>query len=431
MAHALIIGAGVIGCATAYELAKSGWQVTVVDKAPEAGYGSTSNSSAVIRINYSVYESCALAYEGWNYWSNWADYVKLDADRPLALYHETGNLVIKSESNGYLENVMAMMDRIGCAYTQVATADLGTYLPGADPQRYAPAKRPEDDGFCEPTGGEIAGAVHFAQAGYVNDPKLAAQNLQWAAEAHGATFRFRTKVEAIETANGRTSGLRLDDGTVLAGDVVVNVGGPWSAGLNRMAGVTGGMTVQTRANRQEVAYIPGPVNMDYRKDGIIVADADTEIYLRPDPVGICIGSTDPQCDERIWVDDPDQVDTRFTDEWTTIVMRAAQRLPELRIPGQASGVVAMYDVSDDWLPIYDKSDLPGFYMACGSSGNQFKNAPVAGKIMAQIITACEAGHDHDADPVRFHLEHIDREISLGTYSRKRAINTESSFSVMG
>ncbi|WP_312526444.1 FAD-dependent oxidoreductase [Paracoccus sp. (in: a-proteobacteria)] len=431
MAHAIIIGAGVLGCATALELAKSGWQVTVVDKAPEAGYGSTSNSSAVIRINYSVYESCALAYEGWNYWSNWAEYLALPADRPLALYHETGNLVIKAQSNGYLENVTAMMDQIGCPYTQVATADIPNYLPGADLQSYAPAKRPEDDGFCEPTGDAVAGAVHFKLAGYVNDPKLAAQNLQWAAEAHGATFRFRTKITAIETENGRTSGVRLEDGSVLASDVVVNVGGPWSAGLNRMAGVDQGMTIKTRANRQEVAYIPGPVNMDYRKDGLIVADADTEIYLRPDPIGICIGSTDPQCDERIWVDDPDEVDTRFTDEWTTIVMRAAQRLPELRIPGQASGVVAMYDVSDDWLPIYDKSDLPGFYMACGSSGNQFKNAPVAGKIMAKIISECENGHDHDADPLNFHLDYIDRDISLGTYSRKRKINADSSFSVMG
>ncbi|AGT10297.1 NAD(P)/FAD-dependent oxidoreductase [Paracoccus aminophilus] len=431
MSHAIIIGAGVIGCATAYELAKSGWQVTVVDKAPEAGYGSTSHSSAVIRVNYSVYESCALAYEGWHYWSKWADYVALPSERPLAVYHETGNLVIKAETNGYLENVMAMMEQIGCPYRQVAPAGIAAYLPGADLQAYAPAKRSEDDGFCEPTGPEIAGAVHFTIAGYVNDPKLAAQNLQWAAEAHGARFRFRSKVAALEIREGRAAGVRLEDGSLIDADVVVNVGGPWSAGLNRMAGVDQGMTIQTRANRQEVAYIPGPVNMDFAKEGLVVADGDTEIYLRPDPVGICIGSTDPTCDARIFVDDPDAVDTRFTDEWTTIVMRAAQRLPELRIPGQASGVVALYDVSDDWLPIYDKSDLPGFYMACGTSGNQFKNAPVAGKIMARIIADCEAGHDHDADPIRFRLDHIDREISLGTYSRKRKINADSSFSVMG
>ena len=83
------------------------------------------------------------------------------------------------------------------------------------------------------------------------------------------------------------------------------------------------------------------------------------------------------------------------------------------------------------MPIYDKSDLPGFYMAVGTSGNQFKNAPVAGKIMAALVEGCEAGHDHDTQPIQFHLDYIDRDISLGAFSRNREINQNSSFSVIG
>ena len=103
----------------------------------------------------------------------------------------------------------------------------------------------------------------------------------------------------------------------------------------------------------------------------------------------------------------------------------------LGIPEQAKGVVELYDVTEDWMPIYDKSDLPGFYMACGSSGNQFKNAPVAGKLMTALIEACEGGQDHDANPVQFHLENIGHDISLGAFSRNREINQNSSFSVIG
>jgi sarcosine oxidase subunit beta len=51
--------------------------------------------------------------------------------------------------------------------------------------------------------------------------------------------------------------------------------------------------------------------------------------------------------------------------------------------------------------------------------------------MAELIAACEAGRDHDADPVSFHLRHIDRDISLGFFSRRREINPDSSFSVLG
>ena len=85
------------------------------------------------------------------------------------------------------------------------------------------------------------------------------------------------------------------------------------------------------------------------------------------------------------------------------VQRVAQRIPSLPVTSPVKGVVDLYDVTDDWIPIYDTSDLPGFYMAVGTSGNQFKNAPVAGAMMAELISACEQGRDHDRDPLPFRL----------------------------
>ncbi|MFV0303474.1 MAG: NAD(P)/FAD-dependent oxidoreductase [Paracoccus sp. (in: a-proteobacteria)] len=429
---AILIGAGVIGNAIAFELAKLGWKTLSIDKGPDAGSGSTSSSSAIIRTYYSVEASCALAYEGWHYWRDWAAHVNLPPEKPLIRYNETGCLVIKGPANKNLVHVCAMMDRIGCPWVDVPVGKIADYLPGLDLRAYYPPKRPEDDGFCEPTGGQIAGAVFFPQGGFVNDPKLAACNLKQAAGQNGAQFLFNAAVAEIRQQGGRVAGVTLTDGRRIDAPVVINAGGPWSSGLNRMAGVIEGMNITTRANRQEVAYIPGPRGFDFGSHGYVYSDGDTETYARPESPGVmCIGSGDPQCDPREWVDDPDALDTRFTDQWTVNVMRVAQRFPDLPIPGQARGIVAMYDVSDDWLPIYDRSDLPGFYMACGTSGNQFKNAPVAGKIMARIVTACEAGHDHDADPLQFHLERIDRMIDLGTYSRRREVNPNSSFSVIG
>lgn len=72
----------------------------------------------------------------------------------------------------------------------------------------------------------------------------------------------------------------------------------------------------------------------------------------------------------------------------------------------------------------------GFYMAIGTSGNQFKTAPAAGELMAELIIACEAGQDHEHDPVQFHLSRIGRTINSGFFSRNRAVNTTSSFSVL-
>lgn len=199
-----------------------------------------------------------------------------------------------------------------------------------------------------------------------------------------------------------------------------------------MAGVEKGMKIKTRALRHEVAHVSSPEGFDFENNGVVYSDSAISTYCRPE-IGnnILIGSEDPACDDKEWVDDPDNFNEDFTDQWKVLVMRMAQRFPDLGIPSRASGVVALYDVTDDWMPIYDKSDLPGFYMAIGTSGNQYKNAPAAGKIMSAIIEACEKGHDHDADPLLFHLEHVGKNISLATFSRNREINQDSSFSVIG
>ena len=74
--------------------------------------------------------------------------------------------------------------------------------------------------------------------------------------------------------------------------------------------------------------------------------------------------------------------------------------------------------------------MPGFYVAIGTSGNQFKNAPGAGLIMAYLISQVENGADHDAKPVIYPCKKTNKEINLGTFSRKRARNLTSG-TVMG
>jgi len=105
------------------------------------------------------------------------------------------------------------------------------------------------------------------------------------------------------------------------------------------------------------------------------------------------------------------------------------RLP--KIPNQTSGIVDLYDVSDDWIPIYDKSDLEGYYQAIGTSGNQFKTAPVVGAMMTVLIDQVEQGYDHDAAPLKYTLPHLGLTIDMGAFHRNRAINRDSSFSVIG
>ena len=110
---AIIIGAGIIGACTAFELAKRGWRTLNVDKLPAAGYGSTGSSCAIIRTHYSTLDGSALAYESYFYWDDWADYLGVGDERGLAAFHKTGCLVMKTAANGHLRSVCAHQDTLG------------------------------------------------------------------------------------------------------------------------------------------------------------------------------------------------------------------------------------------------------------------------------------------------------------------------------
>ncbi len=429
---AIIIGAGIIGCCTAFELSKKGLKTLNVDKLSAAGSGSTANSCAVIRVHYSTLIGTAVAYESYLYWDEWEKYLGVKDPRGLAQFYKRGIMVFKSDANENLKKVCNILDELGINYEDLDVAGIKDKYPFLDDTSYFPPRRPEDDQFGQANQDPLAGAIYYHEGGYISDPILSAQNVQFAAEAHGAEFRFETKVVDILKHEGRVQGVLLGDGARIEAPVVVNASGPHSFVINRMAGVEKGMKIKTRALRHEVVHVPAPQGFDYEKTGCPSSDSDVGAYWRPE-VGnhILSGSEDPDCDPKEWIEDPDDFNRNLTDQARAQACRLALRIPALRIPNQLQGVVDLYDVTDDWIPIYDKSDLPGFYLAIGTSGNQYKNAPVVGKMMAELITQCENGRDHDRASIVFHLGRMDRDIDMKFYSRLRDINQESSFSVLG
>ena len=88
-ADVVVIGAGVIGAATALALARGGRKVLSLDKLPAAGYGSTSGSCAIIRPFYSTLDGSALAYESHFYWKEWAEFL---SGHGVGLFDSRGQL---------------------------------------------------------------------------------------------------------------------------------------------------------------------------------------------------------------------------------------------------------------------------------------------------------------------------------------------------
>ena len=449
--HAVVIGAGVIGSSIALQLKRLGHDVTVVDRNSSAGMGSTSASSAVVRFNYSTFDAVALSWESYFLWKEFKELIDGTNGYSSNSLSNSQDHYAHLEDRGYVmldvpvlsnDKTMALFDRAGIPYEIWDSTTLKARMVGIDAGRYWPNKPVKSDEFWSEATEEL-GAIFSKHGGYVSDPLLAAQNFAAAAKREGVNFKFRKAVVGIEKKDGRVCGVEVSDfdsqskkvldtgSEVITADVVVNVAGPWSTLINKMAGAGSDFTMELKPLRAEVHQISTPKDI---LPGPIMGDLDLGTYVRSGPGGITlVGGTEPECDVLEWVE-PDKVDevnmTRTVEVFESQTYRFARRFPAAQIPSTPVGVVGVYDVSSDWTPIYDKTDVPGFYVAIGTSGNQFKNAPGAGLIMAHLINEVEKGADHDNQPVVYQCTKSKSAINLATFSRKRARNLTSG-TVMG
>ena len=289
-----------------------------------------------------------------------------------------------------------------------------------DSGRFWPPKLPDDENFFNEPENNLNGWI-TPDAGFIDDPQLAAVNLMDAAKRNGATLRLHTQVEEIVKQDERVSGVKLKDGTTIDAPIVVNAAGPWSSALNRIAGVESEMAITTSPMRQEVHAAEAPEDFNFDSGAPLLTDLDLGYYAVPKMGGtFYVGGVEPDCDPLEWVDDPDGVSLNPTvARFEAQVWRLARRVPELGIPTRPLGIAGVYDVTPDWVPIYDRTSLPGFYVAIGTSGNQFKNAPLVGEIMREIISASENGHDHDTNPLKIECSYTGLTLDLSAFSRNR------------
>ena len=416
----VVVGAGVIGSSIAFELARHGRSVLVVDKASGPGQGSTSASSAVVRFNYSTWDGIALAWESKHCWENWAEHLEGVDEAGMARFHRVGKVFL-DVAVAPMERVLAMFEQAGIPFEVWDADELARRMPGLDPGRFWPPKVIEDPAFWEESDKRL-GALWTPDAGFVDDPGLAAVNLATSAKRRGAQFLFGRQVTEV-LGDDEVSGVLLDDGTRITSPIVINAAGPWSGKLNTLAGVGHGWSVTVRPIRQEVHHVTAPPGFNQDTLGPCVADLDLGIYVRGTPGdGLLVGGTEPECDALQWLDDVDDVNVNPTQTvFEAQVTRAARRFPELGVPGKAVGVAGVYDVTEDWTPIYDATEREGFYVAIGTSGNQFKNAPMVGALMRAVLDGETTVVGH----------HTGLEIGIASFGRNRPRNVDSTGTVMG
>jgi glycine/D-amino acid oxidase-like deaminating enzyme len=415
---AIVVGAGIVGASIALELSRGGRSVLVLDKGDAVGGGTTSASSSIIRFHYSTLAGCIASWEAMYQWADWANHLG-HAEGSLARFFQTGMLAIAPAGEDFSVYLQHFRNA-GIPGQVLSAAEIAEKFPALEVGSFTPAKLPSDANFFADPSGEIC-ALYQPDAGFVDDPQLATQNLMDAARANGAQVRLRTAVADVVVEDGRARGVKLENGEVIRASIVVNAAGPWSSALNARVGADADMRIRTRPMRQTIASCRAPENFSVGGGGCVIADMDLGAYGRPQPGGsYIIGGVESPCDPVEWVVNPDDADLNpDPDMFEALVYRTARRIPSVEVPLRPQGLASVYDVADDWTPIFDKSCINGYYMAVGTSGNQFKNGPIIGQIMATLIDAVESGHDHDNEPVHMHCSYTGLDLDISQFSRLR------------
>lgn len=349
----IIIGAGVIGCATAFHLAEHGMQVTVLEKGA-VGSGATGRSSSIVRRHYSNQLTARMAIHSFRVFKDFDDFVGGDCD-----FRVTGWFALTSSEDlaGMKENI-ELLRGLGIETEMVPAAELGKLIPGLETGDFVSAAFEPEGGYADP---------HLTVTGYAN----AARRLR-------ARIVQGCRVTGIRFVDGRVAGVDTTADSYAA-PIVVNCAGPWGAQVAEMAGVTVPITssrVQVSVFRTPAGYSGHPVVMDFING----------IYLRPETGNITlVGSIDPaEADDEV---DPDDYLEQATDGFVTEMgEQCIRRYPPMAESECLDGYASLYAITPDWHPIID--EIPsgsGCYICSGFSGHGFKLAPAVGLMTADLI----------------------------------------------
>lgn len=379
----IVVGGGIIGCATALELSRRGVKVAVLEKGSLAS-GSTGKSSAIVRQHYSNEVTARMARWGLDVFHDFEERV----GGPCG-FVRCGFLVLvdAKDAEGLHANV-ALQQSVDINTRVLGPEEIREVLPGA-------------------AAADLVAAAWEPDAGYA-DPHMTTTGLADAAKRHGARFFFNTEVTGIRFVADKVAGVDTAAGSFDCGSLV-NCAGPWGRRVGSMAG----LDVPVNACRAQVSVFGRPAKQ--RGPHPVVLDFAHSSYFRPETGDLMlVGLIDPsEADDVVDPDAyPEHTDHGFD---MTVGERWIQRCPAMDSAELRRGYAGLYEITPDWHPIID--EVPsgsGHFLCTGFSGHGFKLAPAVGRMTAEMVLGEASTFDRhmfrlsryaEGDPVRGRYEY--------------------------
>ena len=404
-ADVVVIGGGIVGCSTAWFLARRGLRVVLCEKGRIAGEQSSRNWGYIRQQGRDEAEM-PIMMESLRIWRG------LEAETGEDVGFAQGGCLYLARTQKELESQAAWLpvaERHQLDTRVVTGGDLANLLDGAD--------------------GRWAGALYTASDGRA-EPAKATATIARAAQRAGATVLTNCAVRGLETEAGRVSAVVTERGAIRAPKAVC-AAGVWSALFSGNLGVTVPQlklrgTVARTAPAPEITggNVWSPEIAIRRCDdgGYSVAHGGASIHpIVPDSFRffrLFLGSyRADRAKLRL------RLDGRFLDELATPrrwALDAPTPFEKTRVldPAPSPGILreirtnlgrwfpqlaevpfvetwgGMIEAAPDALPMIGEVEgLAGYYMATGFSGHGFGSGPGAGKVIADLVSGAPPAFD--------------------------------------
>ena len=384
-AQIVVIGGGIIGCSTAYHLARDHKADVVLLEQNRLTSGSTWHAAGLVgQLRSSASITQVLKYS--------VDlYKRLDEETGLATgWKMTGCLRLACNQDRWIEfkRLATTAQSFGMEMHLLSPSEVKAMWPLMDTSDLV-------GGTFLPTDGQAS-------------PSDITQSLAKGARMHGAKLLEGVRVEGFDIDKGRVVAVRTDRGRIRC-EKVVNCAGQWARQIGAMAGVS----VPLQPVKHQ--YIITEKVEGLATDIATVRDPDLRTYFKEEVGGLVMGGYEP--DPIAWTlgDVPSDFEFQlFEDDWDHFeqhMSAALRRVPAL----EKTGIKKMIHGPESFTPdgnfiLGAAPDLSNFYVGAGFNAFGIASAGGAGWVLAQWVHSGEAPMDlWVVDLRRFSSLHEDRQ----------------------
>jgi glycine/D-amino acid oxidase-like deaminating enzyme len=354
----LIIGGGVMGCATACYLLKfdPNLSVAILEMDPTYERASTPLSDGNTRIQFNIKENIQMSQYGLEVLARFGEEMEVEGVRPDPAFRQQGNLFVLDEaSRDESYEGMLLQLRLGCKVQWLTLKEVA---------KYYPLYNLKD---C------VAGT--FGPLDGTMSPMAVLDGYKRKVMQLGATYVHDKAVEILKEGH-QVTGVRLESGEIVSSPIIMNAAGAWAASIAGTAGVE----LPIVPTKRQVTIIESIARPEQTLPALFLPSG---LYVIHEGEGLfMIGksfSDDPiSLDDFRW--ERDKFEERLWQELVEYIPKF-DRLKVLR------GWAGLYEVNtlDGNAILGEWPELKGFYLANGFSGHGFQQCHAVGRYIAELM----------------------------------------------